>query len=268
MDNSMHKELNFEEKKQIQLDMLKEIDAFCKANNIRYSLAFGTLLGAVRHKGFIPWDDDVDIIMPLPDLLRFKELFKSDKLKYCDVDTEKHYGYHFSRIAHKDTYNKVGLFSKSYGICIDLYVLVPVPDTEEERDAFFAEASRLQKKRLFYKKWQRRLNLLLPSIVIPGYDKVMKRFRDFFFRNTNYHSTHTWYALAGYLPLRNKMTYEMDLFEKMTQLQFEDSYYSAIAEYDYYLKLRYGNYMQLPPEKDRHPYHGGHFYFCKQNAEN
>lgn len=256
----MKKELDFNEKKQIQLEMLKEIDAFCKANDIRYSLAFGTLLGAVRHKGFIPWDDDVDIMMPLPDLLRFKKIFQTDTLKYCDVDTEKHYGYHFSRIVHKGTYNKVGLFHKSYGICIDLYIIVPIPDLEEERNAFFAEASRLQAKRLFYRKWQRRLNYFLPFITIPGYDKSIRNYHDFYFKNTNYHSTHSWYALAGALPLRKRMIYDIDLFEKMTQLQFEDGRYPAIAEYDYYLKLRYGNFMQLPPEEDRHPYHGAHYY--------
>ena len=65
------KPISIEERKVVQLEMLKEINSFCKANNIRYSLAFGTLLGAVRHKGFIPWDDDVDIMMPLPDMLRF-----------------------------------------------------------------------------------------------------------------------------------------------------------------------------------------------------
>ena len=84
----MKQEISFEEKKRIQLEMLDEIDAFCRANNIRYSIAFGTLLGAVRHKGFIPWDDDVDIMMPLPDLMRFKQMFKSNTIDYLDVDIE------------------------------------------------------------------------------------------------------------------------------------------------------------------------------------
>ena len=74
------KKISFEKQKEIQLEMLKEIDYFCKHNSIRYSLAFGTLLGAIRHKGYIPWDDDVDIMMPYPDLIKLKRLFSSEKI--------------------------------------------------------------------------------------------------------------------------------------------------------------------------------------------
>ena len=100
----MKKEINLEERKSLQLAMLKEIDAFCKKNGLRYSLAFGTLLGAIRHKGFIPWDDDLDIMMPVEDIIKFKAIFNYDKLKFCDVDTEKYYDLDFPRISHKRTY--------------------------------------------------------------------------------------------------------------------------------------------------------------------
>ena len=68
--------ITLDERKQIQLEMLIEIDKFCREHNIKYMLAYGTLIGAVRHKGYIPWDDDVDISMPLEDILRFKNEFK------------------------------------------------------------------------------------------------------------------------------------------------------------------------------------------------
>ena len=68
-------ELDLDTRKDIQFSMLKEIDSFCRQHSIRYSLAYGTLLGAIRHNGFIPWDDDVDIMMPIVDLLVFKKNF-------------------------------------------------------------------------------------------------------------------------------------------------------------------------------------------------
>lgn len=98
------KEIIFEERKQIQLQMLIEVDEFCRKHKIRYSLAYGTLIGAIRHKGFIPWDDDVDIMMPLPDMLKFRDLFKSETMRYCDVDTDPKYQYAFQELLiHKHT---------------------------------------------------------------------------------------------------------------------------------------------------------------------
>ena len=123
--------ISFVERKKIQLEMLIEIDDFCRNHNIHYILAFGTLLGAIRHKGYIPWDDDVDISMPYEDLLRFKNEFKSDKLKYCDIDTEKYYDFPFSRVCYLPTYSKYGLICKSYGLSIDVYPLIEVSNSDE-----------------------------------------------------------------------------------------------------------------------------------------
>lgn len=254
----MSKEISFEERKKIQLEMLDEIDSFCKEHQIRYSIAFGTLLGAVRHKGFIPWDDDVDIMMPLPDLLKFKERFKSANIAYVDADNDPTHAYAFSRLAYKKSYNKEGLIFKAYGICIDLYVLVGISDVEQ----YFSGALPLFDKRKNMMKWRKRIITRLPVCSIPGFNHCIKKYRDYLFNHScDYENAANYYIIAGPLSMRNRMTYDRDLFSKVIPMKFEDRSYPGIAEYDYFMKLRYGDYMQLPPEEQRHPYHGGHYYW-------
>ena len=255
------KPISLEDRKVVQLEMLKEIDAFCRTNKIRYSLAFGTLLGAIRHKGFIPWDDDVDIMMPLPDMLLFKKLFHSNTMKYCDVDTDKNYEFPFSRIANINTYNKIGIIAKTYGICIDLYPVVSIPRDKEQCDSFFFKAQQLTTRRFCYINWRNRLVRHFPCKSILGFNKVMKNYRDWILNKENYGESGLYYAVAGYLNLRDKMIYDFDLFDNLTEVEFESYKFLSIAHYDKYLSMRYGNYMQLPPENERHPYHGGKYYW-------
>lgn len=255
------KKITLAEQKEIQLKMLQEIDAFCREHSIKYSLAFGTLLGAVRHHGYIPWDDDVDLLMPLPDMIRFKNEFVSDSLKYCDADTEKHFEFPFSRIANVMTYNKRGIIAKSYGICIDLYPVISVPKLEEERKSFFSQAELLVQKRLSYLKWNARAIRYFPVYSIPGFDRFVKRYRDFMLNEELYGKTGVYYIVAGPLSHQKQDTYYIDLFEELIELDFEGFKFLSTAHFDTYLSQSYGDYMQLPPEDQRNPYHGGNYYW-------
>ena len=258
------KAITLGEKRAIQFEMLKEIQDFCERRNIRYSLAYGTLIGAIRHKGFIPWDDDLDIMMPLPDMIRFKEEFKSENIKYCDIDTEKYYEYGFSRLAHKGTYKKHGLVFRDYGIDIDLYPVFNVPDTEEKRDVFFERIMPLFKKRILMMNLRNRIINYLPLKTIPGFKNVIRQYRDeLLFGGEKYGTTSHYYVLGGpiYREERERCVYDYDLFDNLIKVEFEGEKFFSIKRYHEFLTLFYGDYMQLPPEEERHPSHNGAYYW-------
>lgn len=242
----------------LQLEMMDEIDAFCRANGIRYALAFGTMLGAIRHKGFIPWDDDMDIIMPLEDMMLFKKKFQSNTIQYLDIDTCKHYDYHFSRVAHLATFSKDGLAGKSYGVNIDLYPVVGMPDTEEEIRSFLKSLKPLYAKRMNYMKWKSRAVRFLPVTTIPHFDEVIRQFRDIVLYRFPYEGAKN-YLHAGDVTLVD--IFSFDVFENLIDVEFEGRQYKGVGRYHDYLTHCYGDYMQLPPEDQRVPYHGGAYYW-------
>lgn len=253
------RELTLEERRRIQLEMLREFDVFCRKNNLKYSLAYGTLLGAIRHKGFIPWDDDVDIMMPLNDMQKMRSLLKSDLIEYCDVDICKYFNYGFSRLAHKGSFSKPGMIVKSYGVPIDLYPIYNIPDNEIERDKYFNKVNKILKVRLSIIKWRGRIIRAFPVKTIPLHTYFVRKYRDVC-QQYGYTPSNTSYICSGMAQYRKNIL-RKDVFEKVVDVDFEGEKFMSIADYDYFLTNRYGNYMQLPPEEDRHPQHGGHFYW-------
>ena len=237
--------------------MLDEVDKFCREKGIKYSLAFGTLLGAVRHQGFIPWDDDMDIMMPTPDLERFKVEFISNNLRYVDVFNEKYYPLPFPDLVDNHSYSKRGLINKCWGVDINLYPIKGLPQTKDEINSYFYEAEKLLQKRLFFNRWCSRIIRYLPLNDIPFntyFNKKYARFcLQFPYEGTKYFLVH-----AGKLNWLH--TYDTDLFSEVIDLPFEGHTYMAIGKYDLFLKQRYGDYMTPPPIEEQHPTHGGNFY--------
>lgn len=262
--NPMCKELTLNDRKQVQLEMLIEIDAFCREHNIKYALSCGTLIGAIRHKGFIPWDDDVDITMPYKDMVRFKETFKSETIKYCDIDTEPGYAFHFSRLANTRTYRRFGKVAIDYGICIDVYPVIKCTEDVALLDKQIGVAKRIFKKRRFYTKWRNRLLKLLPVPLtnLPLYTHYVKKYRDYFITEMQVDGgSGGYYQLGGPLDIFFKNYWTFNPFEKLIEVDFEGYKFLSPERYDEFLTVRYGDYMKLPPVENRVPYHGGKYYW-------
>lgn len=259
---SNKKPIPLDEQKKIRLEILKEIDIFCRENDIRYSLAFGTLLGAVRHQGFIPWDDDLDIMMPLPDLLRLKSLFHSDKIEFCDIDTMSNYRCAFANLGYKATYRKEGIIGSFFGVGIDVLPYIGVSDDVSVRDAFFKKAEKFQKTRIDFLVWQSRLLKILPIKSILGFKKAIKNYRDYlYFNSLPYDKAKAFYVIALPLEKRDKCIFSKDLFDGFVDLNFEGIRVQCIEQYDFFLTQVYGDYMQLPPIEERVPHHGQTYYW-------
>ncbi len=134
------KPLTLEEKQEIILEELKDVDKFCRANNIRYSITYGTLLGAIRHGGFIPWDDDADICMLREDYDRFAATYKSEKyhvLQFVNHPEDKevfHNGY--LKINDPTTYIATHQNGIKYGVAVDIFPFDPVPEDKKERHRY------------------------------------------------------------------------------------------------------------------------------------
>ena len=136
------KKLNLKDIQQIELSMLLVIDEFCRQQGLRYYLVGGTLLGAIRHKGFIPWDDDVDIMIPAEQIERFKKFFIAEAPKeyfIADACSEKYSLYSWIKIRNTNTTSmpvKYKSIPINWGICIDIFPIYRV-EMKDFRRALF-----------------------------------------------------------------------------------------------------------------------------------
>lgn len=263
------KELTLKELQMFSLDILKDVHHFCDKENIRYSLAYGTLIGAIRHQGYIPWDNDIDIYMPRPDYERFIKSYKSDKFqiaffgKECKFDSLIAYARVFDN---KETISKgAHWIAEPAGVWIDIFPLDGVPDDFNEfrnlyqdlhdeweriipRKVQFERISHCpgfkNKLKLLRKKWRKRNGL--------GGHRMQKEYNERIvqipFEQANFWSQLT---VMDNGPVEHFPT---SMFNERILLKFEDTQFYAIKDYDAALRAVYGDYMQLPPEKDREPH--------------
>ena len=257
------REMTFEETKQVELEILSAIAEFCDANEIKYFIAYGTLIGAIRHKGFIPWDDDIDIWMPREDYNRFLESFTSKDGRYELVSPYSKKARHsFTKVIDTRTLKiekGIDYSNGDMGVDVDIFPLDGQPENQKEFERFY------NKKRFYY---------LLFNSAITKFSCGSWRYKLFkiatfwtrpfkvaFVKKCDKISAKYPYATSNiigstaslYNSKQNR--YKKEWFGEGLDVVFENKQFKAPVNYHAVLTKMYGDYMQLPPEAQQVTHH-------------
>lgn len=259
----MRKIESVDELKKIQLDILISFHEFCVEHNIKYSLAAGSLIGAVRHKGFIPWDDDIDVYLLREDYNKLVELYpKMYNEKYSLITLERDSRWHrtFGKLCNIQTIEIEDVRNKYYeiGIGIDVFPIDAAPDDEKEwikfnrnrmflRDLITIKSMTYSAKRGIIKNTIMFISrvLLVPfsfSFLCKTLNQYAQKYND---KGTN----HVYENCLGVY--NSKRPWLKVDFDQVISSSFENHIIYIMKGFDDYLSCVYGDYMELPPVEKR-----------------
>lgn len=230
--------------------MLVHFDEICKKNNIRYWLSSGTCLGAVRHGGFIPWDDDVDVEMQWQDYKKFMKAFKEDDMYVVQSHlNDLYYTQPFPKLRLKNSYMQEGEVDKLYkyrGLFLDIFVVEKVPLFVTEFCHVLCGSIRHLSFKIKKRNWLiDALFFILKSIVFSLISVI--RFSTSWIPN----NVHRLALGTGY---GKNVRPNGDIFPTI-ETEFEEHLYPVPGNVDIYLRRLYGDYMKIPREIHTHSLH-------------
>lgn len=255
--------IDVEALKQIQLEMLIEIHAYCHTHDIPYSLAYGTLLGAVRHGGYIPWDDDIDIMIPRADYEKFVAGFFAPNMAVLDHRKSPDYYLPFAKVVRTDTVMEEEVSIKSaMGVYIDVFPIDILPQRSCHRKLMLLSKSllngiyqfkvvRLSPHRSFFKNMVLAIGKFL-SLLIPmrGLLSLMSRLSCLCADSSSIYC-----GPIADVDKTSTQVFPTSYFSSYGLLTFEGRQFNAITSYDAWLRQMYGDYMQLPPADKQVSHH-------------
>jgi len=249
---------DIQELRQIQMGILDEVHRYCEAHGLRYFLSSGTLIGAVRHKGYIPWDDDIDIYMPRKDYEAFLQSYSDPNGIYRAINpaTESHYYYTFAKVVDQRTH-MVEKETEGYqiGVYMDIFPVDYVTEDLQQRQQVFKQ------KKLLYKirrckisntnPLQSRLAYLVYKCWPMSVKQIERKIRNLIVleeaTSTVCNMTEAGPSIKGCFPA--------DDISSAVDIEFEGKTYKTMIGYKDYLQRTYGDYMTLPPVEQRVTHH-------------
>ena len=271
--------ININEEKKMQLAILEEFKNICDSNNISYYLGGGTLLGAIRHKGYIPWDDDIDVMLPRKDYEKLLQIFNyecDNEYKLISYKNEKDYYYPFAKIVNLETeiIEKNYKTIKNMGVYIDVFPIDFLPNNKYKINRIIKKYKLLNSLILIHSTKNLEIvtssksKLLIKKIILSIIErkrlwkKILKSIDNIAIR---YQDTDTVACISG--RYFEKEIMPSSYISDYTLVDFEGEKYKAPIGYDAYLKKHYGEYMKLPPKDKQIPDHDNKVYWKEKKKK-
>lgn len=250
-----HRSISIEEIKKIETDILDEVVAFCNQNGLRYFLAYGTLLGAVRHKGFIPWDDDIDIHMPRPDYEKFIRTYNKQNNDSIVIAPENDTKYRlpFAKVYRKGTIVKEFSFKpNTFGVFIDIFPLDGFVSNEQAHRCGQMRRYMHVKNSVIKSDMRisRKIRLCITKLILLPFSLgyMIRKIKSIATQQAYDNSEQ---VFSSYSRLAAKEIFPRAIFDSHKTIVFEGKEYRAPLDCNLYLRNLYGNYMALPPKEKR-----------------
>lgn len=255
--------IDLKELEVIQMDVLQVLDDFCEQNDISYSLGCGTMLGAIRHKGYIPWDDDIDIYILRKDYEKLISVFPDTykNIKLVSLERDEKWPRAYAQAFDVRTIMREEADTYEIGIGIDVYPIDEVPADEIEWKKYNKRRLLLQyanemKYCPFRKDRSLKKNIILALCkfaLLPLSQRNIGKIIDKYAKK--YDGSNSGYVFECCQGMFQKRPFKRSCLEEVVKIPFEDRFFNGMKDYDSYLSNGYGNYMQLPPKEKQVSHH-------------